>query len=203
MPLGDFFACGWGKYAQVNPPGRLRESGQCLQLLLEHAVPQEGRMTLDEHLDDARHDAVLPDQLHADRGARRTAAYFHAQFRRVNPLPYKDVLHDSRRREGQGHYVGTYLAWECAQHRLVGRGRDQILHGRRSGIPHHLRHGYGGLLLRLVQLREPQTNAVPGPSAPPMPDLCQVMPPDGIYLPSSDSGCTAGISSIRFVSTKT
>jgi hypothetical protein len=38
------------------------------------------------------------------------AAYFHAQFRRVNPLPYKAnyVLVDSI--HGRGQYVGTYLA---------------------------------------------------------------------------------------------
>jgi hypothetical protein len=38
-------------------------------------------------------------------------AYFHAQFRRVNPLPYKNdytILDDVR---GQGHYVGTYMTW--------------------------------------------------------------------------------------------
>jgi hypothetical protein len=39
------------------------------------------------------------------------AARFHAQFRRVNPLPYKSVytLLDGVR--GRGHYVGTYMAW--------------------------------------------------------------------------------------------
>lgn len=38
------------------------------------------------------------------------AAYFHAQFRRVNPLPYKTdyVLVDSI--HGKGQYVGTYMA---------------------------------------------------------------------------------------------
>ena len=30
------------------------------------------------------------------------AAYFHAQFRRVNPLPYKERVHDPRQREGRG-----------------------------------------------------------------------------------------------------
>ena len=30
------------------------------------------------------------------------AAYFHAQFRRVNPLPYKERLHDPRRRARAG-----------------------------------------------------------------------------------------------------
>ena len=39
------------------------------------------------------------------------AAYFHAQFRRSNPLPYKTdhVLLDGVK--GWGQYVGTYLAW--------------------------------------------------------------------------------------------
>jgi len=38
------------------------------------------------------------------------AAYFRAQLRRMNPLPYKQhfVLADSIQRKGQ--YVGTYLA---------------------------------------------------------------------------------------------
>ena len=38
-------------------------------------------------------------------------AYFHAQFRRVNPLPYKQdytILDNVR---GKGQYVGTYMAW--------------------------------------------------------------------------------------------
>jgi len=39
-------------------------------------------------------------------------AYFHAQFRRTNPLPYKQdyVILDGV--EGCGHYVGTYMAWQ-------------------------------------------------------------------------------------------
>ena len=39
------------------------------------------------------------------------AAYFHAQFRRSNPLPYMQdyTILDGVR--GRGHYVGTYMAW--------------------------------------------------------------------------------------------
>jgi hypothetical protein len=39
------------------------------------------------------------------------AAYFHAQFRRVNPLPYKEVYTILDGVKGRGHYVGTYMAW--------------------------------------------------------------------------------------------
>ena len=37
--------------------------------------------------------------------------YLHAQFRRVNPLPYKEVYTIADGIEGKGHYVGTYLLW--------------------------------------------------------------------------------------------
>ncbi len=39
------------------------------------------------------------------------AAYFHAQFRRVNPLPFKQVYTIVDGIKGRGHYVGTYMAW--------------------------------------------------------------------------------------------
>lgn len=38
------------------------------------------------------------------------AAYFHAQFRRTNPLPYKEVFTIVDGIKGKGNYVGTYLA---------------------------------------------------------------------------------------------
>src|SRR5690606_22286439 len=39
-------------------------------------------------------------------------AYFHAQWRRNNPLPYKEVHTILDGVTGRGHYVGTYLAWQ-------------------------------------------------------------------------------------------
>ena len=39
------------------------------------------------------------------------ACYFHAQFRRVNPLPYKEVYTILDNIHGKGQYVGTYLYW--------------------------------------------------------------------------------------------
>jgi hypothetical protein len=50
------------------------------------------------------------------------AAYFHAQFRRTNPLPYKQdfVLADGIK--GRGQYVGTYLAVGVANNGWWGEG---------------------------------------------------------------------------------
>ena len=48
--------------------------------------------------------------------------YFHAQFRRVNPLPYMEpyVILDNIR--GCGHYVGTYLYWGVKSNGWWGEG---------------------------------------------------------------------------------
>ena len=39
-------------------------------------------------------------------------AYFHARFRRTNPLAYKDDYLIVDEINGKGHYVGTYMAWQ-------------------------------------------------------------------------------------------
>ncbi len=48
--------------------------------------------------------------------------YFHAQFRRVNPLPYKEnyVILDNIK--GNGHYVGTYMHWGVKSNGWWGEG---------------------------------------------------------------------------------
>jgi len=50
------------------------------------------------------------------------AAYFHAQFRRVNPLPYKQVYTIVDGIKGRGHYVGTYMAWGVNNNGWWGEG---------------------------------------------------------------------------------
>ena len=52
----------------------------------------------------------------------KDAGYFHAQFRRVNPLPYKTdyVLVDSI--QGKGQYVGTYIAYGAHNNGWWGEG---------------------------------------------------------------------------------
>jgi hypothetical protein len=50
------------------------------------------------------------------------AAYFHAQFRRVNPLPYRSVYAIVDGIKGWGHYVGTYMAWGVNNNNWWGEG---------------------------------------------------------------------------------
>lgn len=48
--------------------------------------------------------------------------YFHAQFRRVNPLPYKQNYTILDNIKGKGHYVGTYLHWGVKSNGWWGEG---------------------------------------------------------------------------------
>lgn len=49
-------------------------------------------------------------------------AYFHAQFRRTNPLPYKEVYTILDGVQGKGQYVGTYMAWGTNNNGWWGEG---------------------------------------------------------------------------------
>jgi len=62
------------------------------------------------------------------------AAYFHAQFRRSNPLLYKTdyVILDGVK--GWGHYVGTFMAWGVNNNGWWGR-RNQVLPRRDGRFP--------------------------------------------------------------------
>ena len=48
--------------------------------------------------------------------------YFHAQFRRCNPLPYKEVYTILDGIQGNGHYVGTYMFWGQNNNSWWGEG---------------------------------------------------------------------------------
>lgn len=54
----------------------------------------------------------LPDEI----------AYFHAQFRRVNPLPYGEVYTIVDGITGRGHYVGTAMGWGINNNGWWGEG---------------------------------------------------------------------------------
>lgn len=52
----------------------------------------------------------------------KDSLYFHAQFRRVNPLPYKQVYTILDNIKGSGHYVGTYMYWGVKSNGWWGEG---------------------------------------------------------------------------------
>jgi hypothetical protein len=108
-PTGDFFACGWEKFAQVSSLAVCVNPGRAFNCYWEMPFRKRARLTM-ENLGPER--LVVYYQVnYALIDVPADAAYLHAQFRRVNPLPYGEVatLLDGVR--GAGHYVGTYIAW--------------------------------------------------------------------------------------------
>ena len=108
-PVGDFFASGWGRLAQLSSLAVCVNPGSAFNSYWEMPFRTHCRITMTNIADT---DMTLYYQINyaltdvsGDRG------YFHAQFRRVNPLPYREVYTILDGVHGQGHYVGTYMAW--------------------------------------------------------------------------------------------
>src|SRR5439155_14374457 len=108
-PVGDFFACGWNRYAQVSSLAVCVNPGYAFNCYWEMPFRRRCRIMMTNI---AEQEMTLYYQIsYTLTEIPEDAAYFHAQFRRVNPLPYMDVYTLLDGVQGQGHYVGTYMAW--------------------------------------------------------------------------------------------
>ena len=108
-PVGDFFACGWGTYAQVSSLAVCVNPGSAFNCYWEMPFRTGARITFTNIADEPM--TLYYQITYAETHVPEDAAYFHAQFRRANPLPYKEVYTILDGVQGQGHYVGTYMAW--------------------------------------------------------------------------------------------
>ena len=119
-PVGDFFAMGWGKFAQLNSLPVCVNPGSAFNCYWEMPFKKRCRITMTNINVDPM---VLYYQINYTlTTVPQDCAYFHAQFRRTNPLPYKDIYTIADDIEGQGQYVGTYLAWGVNNRGWWGEG---------------------------------------------------------------------------------
>lgn len=110
VPVGDFFANGWGKYAQVTSLPVCVNPGSAFNCYWVMPFRKSCRVTMENI--EAEKEMTLYYQINYTlTEIPDDAAYFHAQFRRVNPLPYKSVYTILDGVKGWGHYVGTYMCW--------------------------------------------------------------------------------------------
>jgi hypothetical protein len=119
-PLGDFFACGWGHYAQISSLPVCVNPGSAFNCYWEMPFRKSFKITLENIADDKF--TIYYQINYTLTEVPDDAAYFHAQFRRVNPLPYKSVYTIVDGIKGWGHYVGTYLAWGVNNNGWWGEG---------------------------------------------------------------------------------
>jgi hypothetical protein len=119
-PLGDFFACGWGQYAQISSLAICVNPGSAFNCYWEMPFRKTCRITVENIADEEM--TLFYQVNYTLTDIPEDAAYFHAQFRRVNPLPYKDVYTILDGVKGWGHYVGTYMAWQVNNTGWWGEG---------------------------------------------------------------------------------
>ncbi|NMA09072.1 MAG: DUF2961 domain-containing protein, partial [Clostridiales bacterium] len=108
-PMGDFFASGWGRYAQISSLAVCVNPGRAFNCYWPMPFRTHARVTLENR--GAEEMVVYYQLTYALTDVPDDAAYFHAQWRRVNPLAYRDVCTVLDGIRGRGQYVGTYLAW--------------------------------------------------------------------------------------------
>ena len=108
-PLGDFFCSGWGKFAPLTSLAICVNPGSAFNCYWEMPFRKRARFTVTNIADESMHLYYQINYTLTEVPA--DVAYFHAQFRRTNPLPYKDVYTILDGVQGQGHFVGVYMAW--------------------------------------------------------------------------------------------
>lgn len=119
-PVGDFFACGWNAYAQVSSLAVCVNPRSGFNCYWEMPFRRRCRISLTNI---AGEPMTLYYQItYALTEVPGDAGYFHAQFRRANPLAYKSDHTLVSGVKGQGHYVGTYLAWGVKDNGWWGEG---------------------------------------------------------------------------------
>jgi len=120
VPLGDFFACGWGKYCQINSLPVCVNPGSAFNSYWQMPFRKKARITMEST--DEKGLTLYYQVNYTLTDIPKDAAYFHAQFRRESPLKQKGLYTILDGVQGQGQYVGTYLAWEVHSPGWWGEG---------------------------------------------------------------------------------
>lgn len=126
VPIGDFFCSGFGERARVSSELVVAAPDGGLNCYFPMPFADEARITVEsEHAADVpgfyyQIDYALLEALPAD------TAYFHAQWRRGNPVPRgrDHTILDGV--EGEGTFLGTYLAWTALSDHWWGEGEVKV-----------------------------------------------------------------------------
>ncbi len=124
-PLGDFFASPYAsrepfRFGQLTSLPVCVNPGSAYSCFWEMPFRKHCRITLEN---------ISPDDIQVYHQINYTltdipddAAYFHAQFRRTNPVPKGDVHTIVDGVKGRGHYVGTAMGWQTNHDHWWGEG---------------------------------------------------------------------------------
>ncbi|MDB4868851.1 MAG: hypothetical protein JWR03_3184 [Cohnella sp.] len=119
-PLGDFFCNGWCERSLVNSQPVSVNPANGFNVYWPMPFRCKAKITIENlHTENI----ILYYQVdYALQQIPEDMAYFHAQWRRSHPLPYKEVHTVVDGIRGNGHFVGLYLAWQTNSNRWWGEG---------------------------------------------------------------------------------
>lgn len=185
VPLGDFFANGWCTRCNitslaiaVNPAGGFNS-------YWEMPFRQGARITV-ENLWDEPAGGFFYQITYTLTDVPADVGYFHAQWRRSNPLPYKTVHTLLEGVRGQGQYVGTYLAWGVNNNGWWGEGEIKFYLDGDQDFPTICGTGTEDYFGGAWNFEHPQGQY--GQFSSPYSGMPQVIKPDGLYVSNQRFG---------------
>ncbi len=178
VPVGDFFGNGWGKFTPISSLPIAVNPGSAFNCYWEMPFRKFCKMTM-ENIDE--NDITLYYQVdYTLTDVPEDAGYFHAQFRRVNPLPYKSVYTILDGIKGWGHYVGTYLAWGVNNNGWWGEGEIKFYMDGDDRFPTICGTGTEDYFCGSYDFENQVTHQYQEFNSP-YSGLAQVIRPDGLY----------------------
>jgi hypothetical protein len=178
-PLGDFFCSGWGEYSHLSSLAVCVNPGSAFNCYWSMPFRKRARITLENR--DTEMVVMYYQISYSLCEVPEDAAYFHAQFRRVNPLPYKDVYTIVDGIEGKGHYVGTYMAWGVNNSGWWGEGEIKFYMDDDKEYPTICGTGTEDYFCGSYNFEDPRTHKNYVEFTTPYAGLHQVLTPDALY----------------------
>ena len=178
VPAGDFFAAGWGKYGQISSLPVAVNPGSAFNSYWTMPFRKSCRMTVTNIAPVAM--TLYYQVTYALTDIPDDAAYFHAQFRRVNPLAYKQVYTIVDGVKGEGHYVGTHLCWGVNNNGWWGEGEIKFFMDGDTEFPTICGTGTEDYFCGSYNFENQDTKRYQEFSTP-YTGLSLVMRPDGLY----------------------
>ena len=184
-PLGDFFCSGWGMRCNINSlPVAVNPAGG-FNCYWEMPFRKHARITI-ENLWPNKVDGFFYQVDYILTDVPETMAYFHAQWRRDNPLAYMTdhVLVDGIK--GKGHYVGTYMAVSVNNDGWWGEGELKFFMDGDTEFPTYCGTGTEDYFGGAWNFEHPRGEY--GIYSTPFLGLPQVIQPDGLYRANTRFG---------------
>jgi hypothetical protein len=119
-PVGDFFCMGWGEYAPLSSLAVCVNPGSAFNCYWTMPFRKKCRITM-ENINEKDPMTLYYQIDYTLTDVPEDAAYFHAQYRRLNPNTTSDyTIVDNIK--GKGQFVGVYMAWGVNNNGWWGEG---------------------------------------------------------------------------------